>query len=38
MAGVHTDVHLEDEIMNYLTAEGRGWVSGTLMNCIEGRK
>lgn len=29
MAGVHTEVHLEDEITGYLTAEGRGWFSGT---------
>src|SRR5579872_5364459 len=29
MAGVHTEVHLEDEIMGYLTANGRGWEGGT---------
>lgn len=28
MAGVHTEVHLEDEIVAYLTAEGRGWQEG----------
>lgn len=28
MAGVHTEVHLEDEIAAYLTGEGRGWLEG----------
>lgn len=28
MSGVHTEVHLEDEIVAYLTADGRGWQEG----------
>ncbi len=35
MAGVHTEVHLENETLHHLTAFGCSWLKDTFMNCIE---